>query len=163
MNSARTTGRLSAEQEILLRAALLQGESALAAWQQWTSAADIDRLRPGSYRLLPLLYRNLSALGVDDPLMSKLKGIYRQTWYKNQLLLGQLAGLVRTFHQADIPTLLLGGAALSILHYHDLGARPVFKCALLVPAGQALQAVNLLARLGWRPQGRPLDHPFVQT
>jgi len=72
------------EQELLLRAALLQGNDAINAWHEWKSSVDIEQLDQGSYRLLPLLYRSLHIDGVEDPLMNKLKGVYRMTWYKNQ-------------------------------------------------------------------------------
>ena len=59
------------EQELLLRAALLQGEASLKAWQEWKSTLDFDHIDPGSQRLVPLLYHNLQRQGVQDPLMGK--------------------------------------------------------------------------------------------
>ena len=47
------------EQELLLKAVLLQGEGSIAAWKSWADAIDFDQLDAGSQRLLPLLYRNL--------------------------------------------------------------------------------------------------------
>ena len=80
------------EQELLLRAALLQGEPALQAWQDCKAQVNLEQeLDMGSYRLMPLLYRNLRTLGVDDPLMGKLRGIYGREWYKNQMLFRAMA------------------------------------------------------------------------
>ena len=70
----------------MLRACLIRDKEALIAWQTWRSRIDFDTLDPGSNRLLPLLYYNLSQLGLEDPLMKRMKGIYRYYWVQNQLL-----------------------------------------------------------------------------
>src|SRR5574341_997684 len=80
-------------QRLLLRAALLADGDALDAWQAWKSEADFDQLDYGTARILPLLYRNLTFLQIHDPFLRRLKGIYRRTWYANQLTLRDLAGL----------------------------------------------------------------------
>ena len=60
-------------QEMLLKAALLQGESSLAAWREWVVLTDWEHthIDPGSYALLPLIYSNLTC-GVSDE--GKLQG-----------------------------------------------------------------------------------------
>lgn len=144
------------EQELLLRAALLEGKEAIDAWYEWKSSVDVDRLDPGSLRLLPLLYWNLRTHGVKDPLMNRFKGICRLTWYENQMLFYNMATLLRSFHNAGIKTMLLKGAALVLLHYRDHGLRPMNDFDVLVHTEQALAAVNLLSKLGWTPELRPL-------
>src|SRR5262249_51949836 len=67
----------NATQQLLLQAALLSGEAASAAWRAWRSSVDPQRLDVGSHRLLPLLYHNLRALGVDDPSLPYYKTTYR--------------------------------------------------------------------------------------
>ena len=57
----------SLQQLLLLRAALWQGAAALAAWSEWADSADLDRIDNGSQRLLPLVYANLHALGLEHP------------------------------------------------------------------------------------------------
>ena len=52
-------------QEHLLRAALLRGPAALAAWEAWSAQTDLDSLDAASFRLLPLLYVNLQAEGAE--------------------------------------------------------------------------------------------------
>lgn len=141
-----------------MQAALLHGDAARMAWEQWRSTIDIERIDAGSHRLLPLLYRNLRALGVDDPLMGKLKGVYRRSWYENQLLLRNLATLVRQFHEAGIETMLLKGAALVLLHYREHGVRPMVDGDVLVRTEHALAAVHMLERIGWKPV-----EPFLPT
>jgi hypothetical protein len=143
------------QQEMLLRAALLNGRAAIDAWSEWKSCVDIDdidALDPGSYRILPLVYRNLKNQHVEDPLMTKLKGVYRLTWYKNQMLFHTIANLLRSFQNAAIKTMVLKGAALTILCYKDYGLRPMDDFDVLVHTDQALPAINLLKELGWKPK-----------
>lgn len=142
------------DQELLLRASLLPGKEAVDAWQQWKTNTDIDHLDQGSFRLLPLLYRNLHTHQVKDPLMSKLKGIYRATWYRNQMLFRTVADLLLSLHGAGIQTMILKGAALARRYYNDVGLRPMDDFDLLVPTEQALEAIDLLAELGWTPEPR---------
>jgi len=84
----------TAQQELLLRASLLKGKQATDAWEEWISTVDIDHLDLGSLRTLPLLYRNLHTQGVKHPLMSKLRGIYRLSWYKNQTLFHHIGSVL---------------------------------------------------------------------
>jgi hypothetical protein len=145
------------QQEWLLRASLLEGDSAVEAWEVWHSKADVDRLDAGSVRLLPLLYSNLKRHGLDPPVMEKLKGTYRLTWYKNQMLFRSMAGLLKRFHDSGIQTLVLKGVPIVLLHYRDLGLRPMQDVDLLVSTREAMEAVELLSRLGWRLKpGGPL-------
>jgi Uncharacterised nucleotidyltransferase len=139
----------------LLRAALLPGDAGRQAWQVWwTHTGSLDGLDDGSRRLLPLLYRNLRRILSDSrathPVLSQLKGIYRKTWYQNQALFYQIAELLDSLRAAGIATLILKGASLSVLHYHDLGARPMADFDILVPAAEAVQTIDTLAHLGWR-------------
>jgi hypothetical protein len=139
------------DQELLLRATLLAGDEAVRAWERWKLRVDVDALDQGSYRMLPLLYRNLLALGIDDPIMKKLKGIYRYTWYRNRVLFDGVMVVLRSLHESGIPAMLLKGSALVVLHYQDHGVRPMYDVDLLVPAEDALKAIDILKGLGWSP------------
>ena len=149
------------QQELLLRAALWQGEKALQAWEAWQKQIDWnDHLDEGSYRLLPLLFHNLHQQGVQHPIMQKLKGIYRLAWYKNQTSFRRLAAILRAFHEAGIRTLTLKGAALTILHYRNYGLRPMSDFDILVPIKQATKAISLLKQSGWTPESRLANIPL---
>ncbi len=142
---------------LLLRASLLEGDDALDAWQEWKATVEFEQLEWSSQRLLPLLYRNLVDHGVADDLIGRLRGAYKLTWYKNQLLFRESAEALRSLHHAGIETMLIKGVALTLLHYGDHGLRPMGDLDVLVPRNQASLAVQLLATQGWSPSMRPLD------
>src|ERR671938_178933 len=101
------------EQKLLLRAALRNGEEAVDAWRTWHATVDITQLDDvASQRLLPLVYRNLQAQTATVPGLERIKGTYRYSWYKNQLLLQATAACLRAFHEAGIETIVLKGMAL---------------------------------------------------
>ena len=151
--SRRITGAFwpTADDRLLLRAAAMPDERGLEAWREVRPRLDIDTLHGDAVRLLPLVSRNLTALGVDDdPLLPRLKGLYRHAWYANQVLLHAVAGVLRDLEAAGVPTLVLKGTPLALAWYRDLGARPMSDVDVLVPYRQRLEAVGLLERRGWR-------------
>lgn len=141
----------SPQQELLLQAAILKGTDAIEAWKEWKASVDVEQIDSASHRMLPLLYRNLQTLGIKDPSMGKYKGVYRQTWYKNQILFHAIASLLRSFEDANIQTMILKGAALSVLYYKDYGLRPMNDFDVLIRAEKVLPAIGLLETLGWSP------------
>jgi hypothetical protein len=136
----------------VLRAALLDGDAALSAFREWVGgidlAADFD---PATFGLLPLLYENLRRLGIRHPLMGRLKGAYRLAWYRNHKLFDDLRPSLASLAQAGIRTMLLEGAALVFHAYGNHALRPMLDLDVLVPAGQAPQAIDVLRGMGWRP------------
>ena len=77
----------SREQYLVLRAALDDGDSAIRAYRDWLGMVDIEQdFDREVFRLLPLLYTNLSRLGHRDALTGRLKGTYRMAWAKNHRL-----------------------------------------------------------------------------
>lgn len=157
------------EQELLLRAALLPREPALESWDEWRRKVNIDVIDYGSHRMIPQLYRNLQRYGVRDPLMDRLKGVYRYYLYKNEILMHRVGTLLAAFKDAEIDTMVLKGAALIPLYYRESGLRPMLDADVLVHEYQAEQAMELLTKLGWKsgrfkqPQMRiPIVHstPF---
>lgn len=136
-------------QELLLKATLLKTDEALQAWREWFGQDGLDRLDSGSYRLLPMTCRNLQRLGYQDPVLMRLRGVNRRAWCENHLLFRRVAPVLAMFHKAGISTLLLKGAALTLLHYRDFGLRPMQDLDILVPEERALDAASLLEGQGW--------------
>ena len=118
---------------MLLQAALLDGDRASTASRAWCARIDLDLLDAGSLRLLPLLYRAMTARGESWTHLGRLRGVYRQTWYRNNLLIGRLARLIDALERAGIPTLVLKGVPLALCYYRDTALRPMGDADLLNP------------------------------
>lgn len=141
----------NAEQELVLKAALGDGAAAVDAWEAWRRTVDIAQVDTGSFRLLPLLYRNLIAQGLDPRELGKLNGIYRQSWCRHHVGLRTLAEVLRALQGAGIETIVLKGAALAVLHYRDAGVRPMKDLDVLVPPTRSAAAADAVQPHGWRP------------
>jgi hypothetical protein len=144
-------GRLpSAEQLLLIKAALLPGPEGHAAGSAWFANADIDRLGKASGRLLPLLYNRLRDEGVDHPLLPMLKGVKRHAWYYNQMLFHRASEAIRALGEAGIESMLIKGAAMAIEYYRDWSLRPMDDVDVLVHCKDASTAIQLLRSRGWK-------------
>lgn len=152
--------RLSDPRGLLLaQAALLEGDSAIVAWQRWSERGySIERLDYGSYRLLALVFRNLTAAGVEDKRLATLKGVFRHAWYANQRLFHAGAQALRALEAAGVPTMLLKGAALVAEDPTLAGVRPMDDIDVLVPEARLPAAVRALEEAGWQARDRrPLE------
>jgi Uncharacterised nucleotidyltransferase len=148
------------EQTLLLRACLFQGAPALDAWKRWRQRVNFDSVDGASYRLLPLVYRNLKD-ELAEPIASRLKGIYRHTWSRNQLLFHAVADMLRALDEAGIRSVLLKGAALAVNHYADAGLRPMADFDFMIAQENAPRAFEILQRHGWRHIEPVLLHQII--
>ena len=151
------------KETLLIRAATGDGEAALAAWRTWRATVDFEDVKGESYRVVPLLYRNLSRLRVPAQELTRYASVYRHNWAANGLAFKAGAQGLAQLHAAGIKTLLLKGAALAALHYRDVGVRSMADVDVLVPHAQALAAAEVLARHGWVPwpRGTRVDQDFI--
>jgi hypothetical protein len=149
--------RPTREQLLVLHAALDEPPRARAAWEAWREAVDFDDIDPGSLRLLPLVYRNLGPDGFDPEVAGRLKGVYRLAWSRNHLLFGRAAAAIERLGGAGIETMALGGAALALVSYRDIGLRPIEDVDLLVPIDRAGEAIEALVQGGWAPEAEPWE------
>jgi hypothetical protein len=150
--STELGNRPSAEQALVLRAALSPAEEGRLAWESWRAAVDFDRIDHGSMRLLPLVYRNLGAGSFDPEVAGRMKGIYRRSWSHNQMLFRRAADAIAALSDAGIETMVLKGASLSLLAYGGAGVRPMDDVDVLVPIERRVDAVEAMRAAGWRPE-----------
>jgi|HubBroStandDraft_1064217.scaffolds.fasta_scaffold08427_3 hypothetical protein len=145
-------------QEMLLRAAVGPEAKAAEAFIAWKRMIDLDvEIDLGTYGLLPLLYDRLSRLGVSDPLMGRLKGIYRRSWYETHALMHATAPVVAALEARGIATLLLKGVPLALSWYPAIGLRRMADLDLAVRPEQARDAIAVLNGLGWIRDARASD------
>lgn len=138
-------------QELLLQAALCGDDRASAAWSTVRPRISIDELPGELHRLMPLLSKNLAARGVNDPDLSRLKGVYQFSWYRNSLLFRDAGVLLAQLGAADIETMLLRGAAVTVGYRGDLGLRPMNDIDVLVRSADIDHAREVARGAGWRP------------
>ncbi|MEZ4726583.1 MAG: nucleotidyltransferase family protein [Caldilineaceae bacterium] len=152
--------RPSEEQQLLLRAALLHEGPALEAWRAWQFQANLDRLPPDGFALLPLLAHNLCEQGLDDPLLDKCQGIHRRSWSQTQLLLRQMKTLLELMQVTNITPTVHSATALALLHYPKAGLRMLDRFQLLISRTDAQPMRTILQQAGWQPQ--PLRNPWLR-
>jgi hypothetical protein len=133
----------------LLRAALLDGDAAIAAYRAWRAAVDIDGLDGGSQRMLPLLASNLSRLGVRDDLTPALHGHRRHSLAANAHTIAGSRDALRALVDAGIEPMVLKGAALVASGLCQLGLRPIGDVDALVRPGERDRAIDALIAAGW--------------
>jgi hypothetical protein len=139
----------SSEQELLLRAALLDEERSVQAWLLLKPSLDIRRLERGSVVLLPMLYEKLQERGSTEEFVPRLKGVYRQVWYRNQLGLDVLHDLLRALHDAGEESVVIDEAALIARYYGRLGVRPLGRPSVLVRRERSGAVLDALVPSGW--------------
>lgn len=138
------------EQELLLKASLFSENEAIKAWELWNKKVDFEGyFDNGSFRLLPLVYKNLLQTGREILFMGKLKNVYLQSWYKNQKLFYSCANQVQSLSENSINNLILKGIPLSLEVYQDHGVRPMADFDIMVPLSQVEGAISILERQGW--------------
>ncbi len=131
---------------LLIRAALQDAPEAFQSWKNWANNVDFEKthLDTLSYRLLPLVYYNLSNQNIDDPLISKLKGVYRRSWLENQLSLKQVMPFITQLKEQSISVMLLDDMASILLLYDGQGARRLYSFDLLVHPSDVSKLVDFL-------------------
>ncbi|MEL6161597.1 MAG: nucleotidyltransferase family protein [Cyanobacteria bacterium J06554_11] len=158
---------LTQVQKWLLQATLMKRDDAVKAWQQWRDHVDIETLDPDSHHVLSALYPALARYQVADPHIGRLKGVYRRTWYGNQLLLKRWNVTFEMLAKAGIETVLLGEMALLAACYQDFGARTFTQLDLLMSPSATQHALEILAQIGWHRLGykpdfaKRLYHPIT--
>jgi Uncharacterised nucleotidyltransferase len=141
----------SEAQQLLLRAVLLEGEAGDEAWRALRPSFDSQRFESGSLGLLALLYERR---GADDHRLARLKGVRRFLWYQDQVGIEALRDALQHLRERDVPTIVLGGAALIERYYGRLGVCPLVEPGVLVPPDSADVAADVLVEAGFRPSAQ---------
>lgn len=145
---------------LLLKAAILSGQTAVDAWRLWLERNEVsfELVDAPSYQLYPLVYRNLAKEGVQGSIFEKCKGIYRRNWTFNQLLWQKLLPYLNHLKQHDIHQIvLLKGMAMIAGYYHDFGARVLGDVDVLIASSQLAKAISVLDCAELKTIGTPVD------
>jgi hypothetical protein len=145
-DSAWPTAR---QRELILAATCARGV-ADHAWKRWQRGGELLDIDTASYRLLPLLWSNRQAAGIAEDQLALLKGCYRHALWQVHRTLAAGMSAVDTLENAQVPTMLLKGAAIIASRPAQMGIRPMDDVDILVPRAAARAAIDLLEADGWR-------------
>lgn len=147
-------------QRLLLQACLLEDDAAATrAWQKWEALVPWDFIDFGSHRLLLLLHDRLRRLGLTSKDQGRLAGVARYYWVQTELRQRQAIAILQLFENAQIPTLLLKGAALNATVYRT-GFRAMNDLDVAVRREDAPRAVQLLNEADAAPPKIVSDESF---
>ena len=146
MKSARLVGALqpTATQEALLRVVVAPPDRLEERWRG-LRPLDLDRVERGALVFLPLVYMRLLDAGIDDPLLPRLKGAYRNVWYRNQL---QLERLPQVAEAVGPGAIFMRDVALSTGFYGDVGLRLILQVELMSADGGSMTAADAVVHAG---------------
>jgi len=102
--------------------------------------------------VIPLLYRNLSAVASDlvpAESLSRLRHKTKVGALLNWSLAQELITLCETFNARGVPVIPIKGATLAVLAYGDLALRDFTDLDLLVAEGSVTEAQAILSTLGY--------------
>lgn len=139
-------------QKLFIEAALGEKDTAINAWQEWRMFNDLESLDEGSYRLIPLIYKNLDNFIQDDPIWINFKEIYFNFWKLNEILINGTKEIIGELIAADIEITLLKGLPLIKNYYIDSALRPMGDIDILVPKEKFSHAIEILNMFDWKHQ-----------
>lgn len=122
-------------QACLLRAVTTPGPIAIDAWHDWRSAVTVDQLDTDSQWLLPLLFHQLHAAGVDPSLLQRYSNVYRHNWLAATARLHAVAIIIAELDASGHASTFAEGAVLSA--YPTVACRPFHQALLLVDSPEA--------------------------
>jgi len=161
MTGAPALRRPSPRQHAALGAALFRGQAAIDAWhvlQQYSN--HLDQTDRSTFRLLPMTYRNLRDAGLAEAELLTLKGIYRQAWYRNRVVIAYAHRTIAILREAGIEPLALKGLGLVGTAYDGVALRPMDDIDLLIRPEEHTAASDALIRAGWKPTRGTVNRYF---
>ena len=144
--------RISPSNLLLLKAALLDEDAAIAAYRAWRPTLDFETISYGQQRLLPLLQSNLTRFGIEDPLADRFRGIRRYFWVRNLKAMAFAQRVFAALDQIGVPFIVLKGAALIACYLADRSLRPMDDIDILVPEDRLADAIAVLTAMNLHPQ-----------
>ena len=124
-------------------------EASQNAWTTWIDNHDLDDIDPASFFVLPQLFLKLKSIIGDCSSLDRIRGVYRQTWLRNQLYLQGLFQVVELFESHQIPCVTMKGMNTLLFCYRDLGARVMYDFDVLVPERNFEKSVAVLREHAW--------------
>jgi hypothetical protein len=118
------------------------------------------------HRLLPVLFRHVAAAGqVPAMALDALEEAYLANSARNLFIAAELDRALVALAAADVPAMLLKGAALVETVYADPALREMLDLDILVPAAAMDAAGAALGAIGYRPESAAAagSHPRMKV
>lgn len=136
--------KLTTQQNLVLKSAILDPEQASLKWKELLSHTPFDELDGSSYRVVSAVYKNLETVP-DIPDFDRLKGSYRFNWARNSKLISDVVPVLRDFEKENVDYRLLKGAAINLIN-SSLGIRTMGDIDLLISADSLALATKILEK-----------------
>jgi Uncharacterised nucleotidyltransferase len=136
-------------QERLLTTALGSGEDAVRAWTELGPEFVLDDIEPGCFDVMPLVYRSLTKAGYRDPVVDRMKSIYRREWVRANVLRERTREVAATLRDARVTAVFVEGAPLAGRYFPAPGLRPSWFVDCFVDRSAATLALDALEDRGW--------------
>lgn len=137
------------QEELLNIIFLSEKERQLEEWQAFASKHSLYSFEAGAYRILPYLYKLLTAQNQPIAEADLLKGIWKKTYVENALKSKDLINIVKKLNAANIEVVLLKGLANAVQLYGDLGSRPMADIDILISESDLQASHQILTEEGF--------------
>ena len=122
--------------------------SALLSTDEWRKLLDLARLQG----ITPLLYQKLKMLqdaDIPPETIQELRDYYLTNLVRNMQLFHQLKGILKRFHEDNIPVIPLKGSYLAERVYGNIGVRPMSDIDILVKQEDLSHVEEILTGSGF--------------
>ncbi|MDF2378260.1 MAG: nucleotidyltransferase family protein [Verrucomicrobiales bacterium] len=141
-------------QTLLLKACAFEdSEETRAAFREWEEAVPFPLVDTGSKRLFLTLFERLKEWGIAYESADQWKRVVQSAWFQQEGVERELGGILDQLDHAEIPAILLKGAALNEVVYPDKD-RLMTDIDVAVPRDRCEEAIAALEADGWIPQFR---------
>ena len=147
--------------EQLLQAAFAPVDIARAAIHAWASENNFETIGWEEMRLLPLVCERLEFLDPPSTLRPRMIGVAKQTWTRSNLLVAESSRAIEELTKAEIPTMLIKGAALYAEAIPFARRRILGDVDVLVQPQDFEKALEILLSTGWQ-SARDLSATFLR-
>jgi hypothetical protein len=139
---------------------VLSNRASQVSWDRFTPADwEIFSQMADREGVAPLMYWKLkdSPVSVPPSTFNFLRSTYYQTLAQNTLMYQELNRVLEALVKAEIPVIVLKGAALAATMYEDIGLRPMGDLDLLVKRECIDKATQVMLATGYR------ENSFIRT
>lgn len=137
------------EEKLFLDLILSKEEEFPKLWKEWRNNIIFDNINYSILKLISFLHLRLKSFDISDEITGKIKGIYRLTWYKNQLILNATRDLIILLEKENITVILLKGVPLLENVYKNSGARFLGDSDILIDPKYIKKVTNIMLNNGW--------------